>query len=154
MSLKLQNKAPDFTLPSTNGSDITLSKDLQNKPCVIYFYPKDFTSVCTKEACEFRDQFAEFRNLEIDVFGISRDDMETHLRFKKENKLPFDLLSDIKGEVCKAYDALVPLIGVPKRVTYLLDKEHIIVGVFQDFFAAEGHIKEMVKNIQAGKIGK
>ncbi|MCU0438203.1 MAG: peroxiredoxin [Raineya sp.] len=148
MALKVNSVAPNFELPSTNGNKISLENDLKGKPCVIYFYPKDFTPGCTKEACEFRDQFATFRNLDIDVFGISRDNVETHIKFKDQHKLPFELLSDVDGKVCKAYEALIPIVGVPKRISYLLDKEHKIVAVYQDFFGAEDHIKEMLKKIQ------
>jgi peroxiredoxin Q/BCP len=148
MALKIGTSAPDFTLPATNGKNISLSKDLAGKPCVLYFYPKDFTPGCTKEACEFRDQFATFRNLEVDVLGISRDNIDSHKKFKETHKLPFELLSDVNGSVCKAYEALIPIIGIPKRISYLLDKEHKIVAVYQDFFGAEEHIKAMLAKIQ------
>jgi peroxiredoxin Q/BCP len=149
MALKIGKKAPDFTLPSTSGKDFSLSKDCKGKACIIYFYPKDFTKVCTAEACEFRDQFAAFRDLDIPVLGISRDDMPTHLRFKKEYKLPFELLSDEKGNVCNAYDALIPLIRVPKRITYFIDQDHIIQGVFSDMFESKKHVEEMIKMIKS-----
>ncbi|KOY85906.1 redoxin domain protein [bacterium 336/3] len=148
MALKLNSIAPNFDLPSTNGKNISLENDLKGKPCIVYFYPKDFTPGCTKEACEFRDQFATFRNLNIDVFGISRDNVETHLKFKEQHKLPFELLSDVDGKVCKSYDALIPIVGIPKRISYLLDAEHKVLAVYQDFFGAEDHIKEMLKKIQ------
>ncbi|MEM9981600.1 MAG: peroxiredoxin, partial [Bacteroidota bacterium] len=144
----INEQAPDFTLPSTSGKELTLSKDLLNKPCIIYFYPKDFTSVCTKEACAFRDEFAAFREVDIAVYGISRDDIPTHQKFKEQHQLPFDLLSDKSGKVCKAYSALVPIIGLPKRITYLLNKDHRIAGVFQDMFSAEKHIKQMIEKVQ------
>lgn len=147
MALKINTLAPDFELPATNGTNVSLSKDLAGKPCVLYFYPKDFTPGCTKEACEFRDQFAAFRNLNIDVFGISRDDIASHQKFKEQHKLPFELLSDVSGKVCKAYEALIPIIGVPKRISYLLDAEHKIIAVYQDFFGAEEHIKAMLAKI-------
>lgn len=146
MGLKKGQKAPDFTLPSTSGTDFKLSKDLFGKACVIYFYPKDFTGGCTAQACEFRDQFADFKDLDLPVIGISRDDIPTHLRFKKAHDLPFELLSDKSGAVCKKYDALVPLIGVPKRITYLLDKGHVIKDVFQDMLNAKAHIQKMLDN--------
>lgn len=148
MALKIGKKAPDFTLPSTSGQIFTLSKDCKGKACIIYFYPKDFTKVCTAEACDFRDQFAAFRDLDIPVLGISRDDIPTHLRFKKEYKLPFDLLSDEKGNVCSAFDALIPLIRVPKRITYFLDQNHIIQGAYSDMFESKKHVNEMIKLIK------
>lgn len=148
MALSLGAKAPDFTLPSTSDKKFSLSKDMLGKALIIYFYPKDFTGGCTAEACEFRDQFEAFRELEIPVFGISRDDVSTHEKFKKAYKLPFELLSDESGKVCKAYDALIPLIKMPKRVTYLLDKDHKIAGVFSDMFESKGHIESMLKKLK------
>ena len=149
MALKIGKKAPDFTLPSTSGKNFSLSKDCKDKACIIYFYPKDFTRGCTAEACDFRDQFVAFRDLDIPVLGISRDDMPTHLRFKKEYKLPFELLSDEKGNVCNAYDALIPLIRVPKRITYFIDQDHIIQGVFSDMFESKKHVNEMIKLLKS-----
>ncbi|MEH0155494.1 peroxiredoxin [Limibacter armeniacum] len=144
MALKINSQAPDFTLPSTGGKSISLGKELADKPVVIYFYPKDFTPGCTKEACSFRDSYEHFRGLDIDIFGISKDDVASHEKFKETHNLPFDLLADVDGKVCKAYDALVPLIGIPKRVTYLLDKEHKVVGVYSSMFDSLGHIKSMI----------
>lgn len=148
MALALGAKAPDFSLPGTSEKTVSLSKDYAGKALILYFYPKDFTKVCTAEACEFRDQFEAFRNLEVPVFGISRDDIPTHERFKKEYKLPFDLLSDQTGNVCKAYDALIPLIKMPKRITYLIDQEHKIAGVFSDMFESKGHIESMLRKLR------
>ncbi|WP_339865297.1 peroxiredoxin [uncultured Algoriphagus sp.] len=148
MALKTGTQAPEFNLKSTGAKSIDSSKDLKNKAFILYFYPKDFTKGCTAEACEFRDQFEAFRDLDIPVLGISRDDIETHERFKKEHKLPFDLLSDPAGEVCKAYDALVPLIKMPKRITYLIDRDHKIAAVFSDMFESKGHIEAMLKSLE------
>jgi len=151
MSLKMGKKAPDFTLPSTSGKKFTLSQDCKGKACIIYFYPKDFTKVCTAEACDFRDQFGALRDLDVLVIGISRDDISTHLKFQKEYNLPFELLSDEKGNVCNAYDALIPLIRVPKRITYFLDKDHIVRGAFSDMFESKAHVEEMMKIIKSKK---
>jgi len=145
MALKVGLKAPDFKLPSTSGKDFILSEDFKGQPCVIFFYPKDFTRVCTAEACDFRDQFEEFRNLNVPVIGISRDTIKTHLRFKEANQLPFELLSDASGDVCKKYDALVPIIKIPKRVTYFLDVNHHIKGIYSDMFESKQHVDEMLK---------
>jgi peroxiredoxin Q/BCP len=152
MALNIGEKAPDFTLPSTSNKKITLSKDLAGKAVILYFYPKDFTGGCTAEACEFRAQFETFRAFDIPVFGISRDDIATHEKFKKAHRLPFELLSDETGKVCKAYDALIPLIKMPKRVTYLLDQDHKISGVFSDMFESKGHIESMLKKLKKQSI--
>jgi peroxiredoxin Q/BCP len=148
MALAVGAKAPDFNLPSTSDIKVSLSKDFAGKALILYFYPKDFTPGCTAEACEFRDQFDEFRNLEIPVFGISRDDITTHERFKKIYKLPFDLLSDESGKVCKAYDALIPLIKMPKRITYLLDDQHQIAGVYEGLFDNKEHVAAMLLKLK------
>ena len=148
MALPVRTQAPDFTLAATSLGSITLSKDLAGKSVILYFYPKDFTPGCTTEACEFRDQFAEFRDLDIPVFGISRDNLATHEKFKKTHRLPFELLADESGKVCKAYDALIPLIKMPTRVTYLLDSNHRIAGVFQGLFENKAHIAAMLKELK------
>ncbi|TFV97453.1 peroxiredoxin [Algoriphagus kandeliae] len=148
MALKIGTKAPDFKLKGTAGIELNLHQDLAGKTFILYFYPKDFTPGCTAEACEFRDQFEAFRNLDVPVFGISRDNLETHEKFKKAHRLPFELLSDESGKVCKAYDALIPLIKMPKRITYLIDSELKIVGVFQDMFESKAHIQSMLNQIQ------
>lgn len=148
MALSIGKTAPSFSLPSTSGSILTSSKDLKGKSFILYFYPKDFTPGCTAEACEFRDKFEAFRALEIPVFGISRDSIDSHFKFKKAHNLPFELLSDSDGKICKAYDALIPLIKMPKRITYLVDDSGKIAGVFSDMFESKGHITSMLKNLK------
>ena len=152
MSLKINQLAPDFSLRSTSGEMFTLSENMLNKPCILYFYPKDFTKGCTKEACEFRDAFSVFRNLDVTVLGISRDDVATHLEFKKQHKLPFELLADTEGKVASLYKASMPVINVTRRVTYLLDKTHTIVAVYENLFAADKHIHTMIDKIKSGII--
>ncbi|WP_143961478.1 peroxiredoxin [Litoribacter populi] len=147
MSLKTGQKAPDFTLSATGGKKITLSKDLEGQACILFFYPKDFTKGCTAEVCSFRNNFETF---DVPVFGISRDSIESHEKFKKAHNLPYELLSDNSGKVCKSYDALIPIINMPKRVTYLLDEEHKVAAVFQDLFGAKKHIQNMIENL--GKV--
>ena len=152
MPLKEKEQAPDFTLPSTSGKKFTLSEDLANKPCILFFYPKDFTPTCTKEACEFRDTFAAFRNLDIEVIGISRDDIATHQRFKEQYNLPFQLLADTDGKVAGLYKALIPVVKVTRRVTYLLNKNHRVAAVFENMFTAEKHIATMVERVKVGAL--
>ncbi len=148
MALQIGQKAPDFKLNSTSGQILNMSENLVGKAFILYFYPKDFTPGCTAEACEFRDQFEAFRNLDVPVYGVSRDDIPTHKKFKKAYKLPFELLSDQDGKVCKSYDALIPLIKMPKRVTYLIDNKHQIAGIFSDMFESKGHIESMLGKLK------
>lgn len=145
MSLQTNDKAPDFTLPSTSGENFKLS---DNVPCIIYFYPKDFTPGCTKEACTFRDGFSELKGFDIDVYGISRDTIPSHEKFKSKNNLQFDLLSDINGNVCKAFDALVPVVKIPKRVTYLIDEDMSIKAVYSDLFGFKKHLTQMISELK------
>ncbi len=148
MSLKKGNPAPDFVLPSTSGDKFRLKDNL---PCIIYFYPKDFTPGCTEEACSFRDGFEELRGLEINVFGISRDSISSHQKFKEKHKLPFDLLSDQDGSVCKRYKSLVPVMGIPKRTTYLIDQDQKIAAVYSDMFGAKKHLSKMITQLNGNK---
>ncbi|MEM1137730.1 MAG: peroxiredoxin [Bacteroidota bacterium] len=149
MALLNNSKAPNFILPSTSGNDFSLYQDMAGKPCIIYFYPKDFTPGCTKEACSFRDVHQEFSGLDITVFGISKDTISSHLKFKAAYQLPFELLSDATGDVCKKYKALIPILNVPKRITYLLDKNHKIASSFENMFNASAHIKEMIAKVKS-----
>ncbi len=153
MALKENAKAPDFELQSTSGNAFSLNKNASGKPLIIYFYPKDFTPGCTKEACEFRDSFEFFNDLDIDIYGISRDSVATHHEFRKTHQLPFHLLADEDGKVADLYGASVPLINFTKRITYLLDKNHRIAGVYQNLFGARKHIKEMIKKVKEENVG-
>jgi peroxiredoxin Q/BCP len=148
MPLSLHQQAPDFALPSTAGDVFQLSKTFRNKPCILYFYPKDFTPGCTKEACEFRDQFSEFRGLSIDIVGISRDSVSTHLRFKETYRLPFELLADEKGEAASLYQANILFLPLTRRVTYLLDGNHRVAAVYEDMFGAQKHIEAMIEAVK------
>ncbi|MDN5205367.1 peroxiredoxin [Fulvivirgaceae bacterium BMA10] len=146
MPLKVSEQGPDFTLPSTSGNDFTLSSIL-GESCILYFFPMDFTPGCTKEACEFRDQFAYFKDLEINIFGISTDTISAHEKFRNKHQLPFHLLSDRKGNVARKYKALIPFVGLTMRVTYLLNREHQIAAVYNNLFNYRQHIREMVLEV-------
>ncbi|MCX2745227.1 peroxiredoxin [Mangrovivirga sp. M17] len=147
MPLKQGTKAPVFSLASTAGNLFSLEETLKGKPCILFFYPKDFTPGCTKEACSFRDEFEYFSSVEIPVYGISRDELVTHIHFKNKFDLPFDLLADETGKVSKMYRAKVPFLNMTKRITYLLDHDHIIRYSYENMFGAEKHIEEMKRII-------
>jgi len=152
MALVEGKRAPDFTLPSTGGRDFNLYRDMKGRPCILYFYPKDFSIGCTNEACSFRDTFEVFRELSIAIFGISRDSIESHQKFRKTLGLPFELLSDDGGKVCADYDTQLPFVPLfTKRTTYLLDKDQTIRAVYQNIFSSKKHIKTMVEILTKGK---
>ncbi len=148
MALAVDQIAPDFTLPSTSGEKFRLRQAWAGQPGILYFYPKNFTRQCTKEACGFRDEFSFFRDLNITVVGISQDTLESHNKFKKTYQLPFELLADEAGKVSKLYGARVPLVGMTKRITYLLDEEHRVVAVYENMLGGEKHIKEMIEALE------
>jgi peroxiredoxin Q/BCP len=102
MALKVGDKAPTFKLKNQDGKTISLS-DLKGQPVVLYFYPKDDTSGCTKEACNFRDEFPKFGKMKAEIIGISADSVESHKKFAEKYKLPFNLLSDEKKDAIEKY---------------------------------------------------
>jgi len=148
MALAEGLRAPDFTLASTSGRNFNLYRDMKDRPCVLYFYPKDFSIGCTNEACSFRDTFEVFLELNIAIYGISRDSIESHQKFRKTLGLPFELLSDDGGKVCAAYDTQLPFVPLfTKRTTYLLDKDQVIRAVYENIFSSKKHIKTMVAQL-------
>lgn len=146
--LTVGEAAPDFTLPCSTGSDFCLSRDAAGQALVLYFYPKDFTPVCSAEACGFRDHFAEFQGLGIPVYGISSDDIATHQRFIRHFALPFHLLSDTGDQVAEQYAGRIPIFGLLRRSTFLLDSQHRIAAIHDERFGAQGHIRSMLKALQ------
>jgi peroxiredoxin Q/BCP len=137
-----QAPAPDFALPADDGSIITLAA-LRGRPAVIFFYPKDNTPVCTKEACGFRDALPRFASVNATILGVSTDSVASHVKFKRKYQLPFMLLSDRQHRMAEAYGVWVEksLFGVTymgvKRTTFILDKDGVIAKVFSKIKATE-----------------
>jgi peroxiredoxin Q/BCP len=102
LGLKVGDTAPDFILKSDDGTTVSL-KDLKGKTVVLYFYPKDMTSGCTLESCDFRDFYSKFKKIGVVILGISKDSVESHVKFKTKHSLPFPLLADTEGKMCEAY---------------------------------------------------
>ncbi|NET36701.1 MAG: peroxiredoxin [Cyanothece sp. SIO1E1] len=128
MALAVGANAPAFTVKDTNGNTVSLS-DYAGKSVVLYFYPKDDTPGCTKEACSFRDSYAEYQGKDITVFGVSMDDEASHQAFTEKFNLPFPLLADVDGALTKAYD--VEGGGYSQRVTYVIDGSGKIIKVYE-----------------------
>ena len=118
MTLSVGTSAPAFTTVDDEGNSVSLS-DFKGKTVVLYFYPKDDTPGCTKQAQSFRDSFTEYQNQDVIILGVSQDDRESHQKFKEKYNLPFKLLVDSDGTLTKAYD--VEGGGYAKRVTYIID---------------------------------
>lgn len=141
MSLRVGDKAPDFTLPDQSGGTVTLSDYLGRKVVVLYFYPKDNTSGCTAEACSFRDSYESFTDAGAEVIGVSSDSVESHEKFAGRHELPFVLLSDKGRAVRKQYGATT-LGVVPGRITFVIDQGGVIRHAFSSMSNIGGHIDE------------
>jgi peroxiredoxin Q/BCP len=118
MALSVGTDAPNFIAKDSEGKTVSLA-DFAGKTVVLYFYPKDDTPGCTKQAQSFRDNYAEYQGKEMVVLGVSRDDEASHKLFQEKYGLPFQLLADVDGTITKAYD--VDGGGYAKRVTYIID---------------------------------
>jgi thioredoxin-dependent peroxiredoxin len=147
------SKAPNFTLPSRSGEMVSLEDFIGTKPVVLFFYPKDDTPGCTKEACAFRDDFEEFGKLDAAVLGISSDSVASHRSFASKHDLPFTLLSDEGGKVRRLYGVPNTFGLFPGRVTYVIDEEGVVRHVFSSQLGVEKHVQEALKGLQSVKGG-
>jgi len=146
MSIKIGDQAPNFTLPDQNGKDFTLSNLIGKKNILIYFYPKDETPGCTKEACGFRDNIADYNGYNCEVIGISKDSINSHAKFAQHYNLPFTLLSDEKNSVRKLYGVESSFLGLlPGRKTFLINKDGTITHIFDYQFNAKLHVIDTLK---------
>lgn len=145
MALKVGERIPDVAGVEEDGSTWRTS-DARGRTLVLYFYPKDFTPGCTREACGFRDAYEELSGGHgAEVVGVSRDTPESHARFRQKHGLPFRLVSDTKGEITRAFEAtmLGGLLPVSRRVTYVVDKEGVVRGVFTHTLDATRHVADV-----------
>jgi peroxiredoxin Q/BCP len=148
MSAEVGQPAPDFTLPTDGGGTLSL-KDLRGRKVVVYFYPKDDTPGCTKEACGFRDMMPDFGAVDATVVGISKDSPSKHDKFKAKHELPFTLASDEEGTVCEAYGTWVEksmygktYMGID-RATFLIDADGVLRAEWRKV-KVPGHVEEVL----------
>ena len=145
---KIANRnAPNFKIPSTNSEKFQLNK-VKSKYKVLYFYPKDNTPGCTTESVEFARYYDKFKKLNVKIFGLSKDSVESHLKFKKKFKFPFDLLSDEKLQIIKMFGAWgeksmygKKFMGI-KRTTVLIGKNQKVIKIWNNV-----KVKDHVKNV-------
>lgn len=136
--------APDFTTKNQDEKTVKLS-DYRGKPVLLYFYPKDDTPGCTKEACHFRDDYSKFQKLGVVILGISRQSSLSHRAFRAKFHLPFDLLTDEDGSIAKAYGVgKWPILGYLQRKSVLIDKDGKIVQFF-DSVDPNTHSAELLR---------
>jgi len=146
--IAIGDSLPDFSLKNQDGV-VLYSQDWIGSPVVIYFYPGDFTPVCTAQACSFRNQFDDFEDYKVRVIGISHDDVASHKKFAEENQLPFNILSDVKNTVRDQF-------GVPKgvfgllsgRVTYVFDAKGALAFKYKADLRAKEHVKKALKAVE------
>lgn len=150
--VKEGDHAIDFTLEATNGETVTLS-DFKGKNVVLFFYPKDQTPGCTREACDFRDAYQEFSDLNTVILGISKDSIASHQKFIEKQNLPFLLLSDPEGEVCEKYGVIKDknMFGRKykgiERSTFVIDKEGKIAKAYRKVKVAD-HVQEVLQFVK------
>ncbi len=146
--VKVGDKAPDFSLKSGSGENVSLSDFKGKKSVVLFFYPKDETSVCTKEACAFRDQFQVFKDMGAEVIGVSSDSEESHKGFATHHRLQYTLLSDEGGKLRKTYGVPSTMGIIPGRVTYVIDKDGIVKHIFNSQMEGEKHVTEAIATLK------
>lgn len=144
MAVNIGDKIPFFTAKDSRGNYIDI-KDYIGKPIVLYFYPKDDTKVCTEQACSFRDNYEDFKELGAEVIGISSDSISSHQKFSKKYELPFILLSDEGKKLRRLFGVPNDLFGlIPGRVTYVIDKNGIVILIFNSM-SGKIHIKKALE---------
>jgi peroxiredoxin Q/BCP len=144
MSLRIGDKLPSFSAKDTNGNIFNSQDYIGKQPLVIYFYPKDDTPGCTAQACSFRDNYQEFKDLGAEVIGISSDTVTSHLKFKSKFNLPFILLSDNDKKLRKLFGVQNSLFIIPGRETFVIDKQGVVIMVFNSM-SSEIHITKALK---------
>ena len=146
------DKAPNFKMPTDGGGEVSL-KGLKGRKVVLYFYPKDDTPGCTKEACGFRDALPDFSAIDAEIIGVSKDSVAKHDKFKAKYELPFTLASDDDGSVCEAYGTWVEksmygkkYMGID-RATFLIDGDGLVRSVWRKV-KVPGHVEAVLKAAQ------
>ena len=143
-------KAPAFTAKDQEGRTIRLQDFAGKSAVVLYFYPKDDTPGCTKEACSLRDGFAELRDAGAVVLGVSSDDSVSHKAFAAKFNLPFSLLADPERKIIDAYGVRMPVLGIAKRVTFLIDRNGIVRKVLSDV-QTSAHDRQVLQELKSLK---
>ena len=152
MAAKIGNKAPAFKMPTDGGGTVAL-KDFKGKKVILYFYPKDDTPGCTKEACGFRDSLPNFKKVKATVIGVSKDSVGSHDKFKAKYDLPFTLASDEDGKVCTAYGVWKEknmygrkYMGI-ERSTFLIDEDGKLRAEWRKV-KVPGHVEDVLAAVK------
>ena len=141
-AVSVGDAAPEFDLADASGQRVRLADFRGKRSVVLYFYPKDDTPGCTKEACSFRDSYEAFKDVGAEVIGVSSDSEASHQKFTEKFKLPFTLVADVGGGVRKRYGVPATLGLLPGRVTFVVDRDGIVRHVFNSQLQATKHVAE------------
>ena len=141
-TVQVGDTAPTFTAPLQDGGTFDSATLLGRKWLVLFFYPKDNTPVCTREACAFRDSYEAFVAAGAEVVGVSSDSAATHARFAEKHRLPFPIVADTDRRLRRLFGVVNPLGVIPGRVTYVLDREGVVRLVYAALFASDAHVKQ------------
>jgi peroxiredoxin Q/BCP len=147
MPIAVGDQAPQFSLKDQNGVERRLA-DLNGKPLVLFFYPKDDTPGCTIEACGFRDQYTALQKLGAEVWGVSGDGASSHRRFAGKFQLPYPLLVDERSELRNAFGVARTLFVLPGRVTYVIDGTGVVRLVFDEMLDANAHVRQAIATLK------
>lgn len=143
------DRAPTFVRDAHDGRRVDTAASVGRRPLVIYFYPRDETPVCTRQACSFRDHLEAFNDLDADVIGISADDDASHRAFAENHGLDFALVSDHDGALSKAFGVGRALGVLGNRVTFVIDREGVVRLRYQAQMAAARHVDKALKTLEA-----
>ena len=144
-ALHVGDPAPDFTATTHDGKTVSLHDFRDRRGLVIFFYPKDGTAICTKEACAFRDSYEKFLAAGVEVMGVSGDTNESHQKFAQDHRLKFPLISDADGSLRKLFQVPSTWGVVPGRVTYVIDQSGIIRQIYSALFASDEHVQQALR---------
>jgi peroxiredoxin Q/BCP len=147
-ALSVGDRAPLFRATLQDGSTFDLADLLGKKTIVLFFYPKDHTPVCTKEACAFRDSYEQFAAAGAEVIGVSSDSPSSHQAFTARHRLPFPIISDGDRSLRRLFGVPNPLGFIPGRVTYVIDKQGVIRLVFSALFASDEHVRKALAAVR------
>lgn len=148
--LSIGDPAPEFSATTQDGQRISLADFRGRRGIVLFFYPKDGTPICTKEACAFRDSYEKFLAAGAEVIGVSGDSTESHRAFSERHQLAFPLVSDSDGALRKTFGVPKTLGLLPGRVTFVIDKQGIIRLIFSALFASDEHVRQALQAIGTG----
>jgi len=148
-TLRAGARVPDVLITLTEGEEVPLADLWRGHPVVLFFYPKDNSLVCTKEACAFRDAYEDFVAAGATVVGVSGDSAESHEEFATKHRLPFLLATDADGPLRRAFGVTKTLGLIPGRVTFVIDRQGVVRHAFSGQFVADRHVREALDAVRA-----